>query len=70
MVMGKMTDKLRKDCFAYNDKGYCDALTGQNCESCAFYKTFEKNDAERERCVRRLRRIGRQDLIEKYGSFV
>lgn len=65
-----MNEILRKNCFAYDDKGYCDALTGQGCESCAFYKTLEQNEDERESCVRRLRKLGRQDLIEKYGSFV
>ena len=57
------------DCFAYGVHGSCICLETTEFpweRDCPFYKSYEKNEQDRARAVRRLESIGRQDLIEKY----
>ena len=56
-------------CHAYRN-GMCMALQdtdfGTDVENCPFYRSKEDNLRESARCINRLIRIGRTDLIEKY----
>ena len=56
------------DCFAMNSHGCCIALqdTDFHGGACTFYKTSEQEGKDRAASVERLKRIGREDLIEKY----
>lgn len=56
------------DCFARNEKGKCTCLEimdfgGQHCP---FQKPTAQNERECEAALQRLRKLGRDDLIEKY----
>lgn len=52
---------IKTDCFAYEQKGYignCKALKDLYCAKgkCAFYKTKEQYNKDREKAEQRLRR--------------
>lgn len=41
--------ELHKDCFAYRNPRYCQALSEINCYECAFYKTKKDQKAQLEK---------------------
>jgi hypothetical protein len=71
MIMKKDFPKcnIHSDCFA-NKAGYCLALkiTEFPDKVCPFYRTKEEAENARDKSLRRLVEIGREDLIEKYGG--
>lgn len=56
------------DCFARNENGKCTCLADMDFggRACPFYKGAEQNEQERETALQQLRKLGRDDLIEKY----
>ncbi|MCI6697833.1 MAG: hypothetical protein MR488_01515 [Lachnospiraceae bacterium] len=58
------------DCFAYQ-KGKCRVLYSNDFDSgqCPFYRSRSDNRKELEACMRRLLRIGRRDLLDKYMRY-
>lgn len=61
---------MREDCFAASG-GYCCALSAARCKRCAFYKTREQLDMERQAVNRRLEQLPadrRQELFYKYTT--
>jgi len=59
------------DCFARNVNGKCTCLADMNFggRHCPFHKSTAQNERECEAAQQRLRKMGREDLIEKYSSF-
>lgn len=55
------------DCFACS-RGHCMVLICNDFEGrdCPFYRNEADNQKEQEECMRRLARIGRRDLLDKY----
>ena len=55
------------DCFAYGN-GKCMILCCNDFDDgeCPFYRKITDNQKEQEACMRRLVRIGRQDLLVRY----
>lgn len=58
------------DCFAFGYFGRCTACSNTEFTSneCPFYKTRITRYKEHEDGIERLRKIGRPDLIVKYGQ--
>lgn len=58
-----------KDCFAYRH-GKCEVLFSNDFDGeCPFYRSRSDNQKEQEECMRRLIRIGRRDLLDKYMKY-
>ena len=55
-----------RDCFA-NLGGRCTALT-EVASQCSFYKSSKQSQEENLRGYTRLKKLGRQDLIQKYAD--
>ena len=53
------------DCFC-NIKGKCTALNASGGQGCVFYKTLEQALEESRMVYRKLKRIKRYDLIQRY----
>lgn len=58
------------DCFGFGYYGRCNVCDSTNFsgEQCPFYKTKETRLQEHCKSVDRLNRIGRLDLVMKYGK--
>jgi len=53
------------DCFAF--KNGCSVLTIPKCQGkCKFYKSHQQLKAERTKTIKRLEKLSRYDLIDKY----
>ena len=58
-----------RDCFAYRH-GKCEVLYSNDFDGeCPFYRSRSDNQKEQEECMRRLIRIGRRDLLDKYMKY-
>lgn len=55
----------RFECFANKCGVYCEILT-ERPDECSFYKTLDQVEQERFETHKRLKNIGREDLIKKY----
>lgn len=55
----KQPSKYRMDCFAKHPKiNECSATTQRSCDGCAFYKTQEQHETDREKARQRCQEIG------------
>ena len=57
-------------CFADKAEDYCSALKEKKCEGCPFYKTVEQAKKDREKALKRLKKLDkptRLAIAEKYG---
>lgn len=59
-----------RDCFAFR-RGLCMVLYSNDFDGgeCPFYRSRSGNREEQEACMRRLVRIGRRDLLDKYAKY-